>query len=119
MLNQVFHLVGTQINLDGELGLTYQWLNPNVDNPTSSSVLVNPDASEVYSVNVSYGVCDIVLKFLVQVSNTEIVIPNAFSPNNDRVNDFFFILPTCPVILEDFKIFNRWGELIFQSNDFE
>ena len=43
-------------------------------------------------------------------------IPNAFSPNNDGVNDIYF-----PVNygLEnfEFRIYNRWGELIFETSD--
>jgi len=47
-----------------------------------------------------------------------IYVPNSFSPNGDGVNDLFG-----PVIsggdVSDFEmlIFNRWGELIFQTND--
>jgi gliding motility-associated-like protein len=44
--------------------------------------------------------------------------PNAFSPNNDGVNDTF-----APLILEKevknylLQVFDRWGSLIFKSND--
>lgn len=44
-----------------------------------------------------------------------IFFPNAFSPNNDQVNDLFcpFSGDFCHAI--SFKVFNRWGELIFDS----
>ncbi|MEN9523666.1 MAG: gliding motility protein SprB, partial [Bacteroidota bacterium] len=48
-----------------------------------------------------------------------IVLPKAFTPNNDGVNDVFKPLahyPDCFVEI-DFKIFDRWGMLLFQSNN--
>jgi gliding motility-associated-like protein len=46
-------------------------------------------------------------------------IPNSFSPNDDVINDYFF-----PVITGDFspknysfEIFDRWGELLYRSNN--
>lgn len=43
-------------------------------------------------------------------------IPNAFTPNGDGLNDTFGAL--CQGV-DDYSIrlFNRWGELIFESND--
>lgn len=44
--------------------------------------------------------------------------PTAFSPNGDGINDGFMLFPFL-VAEEDFQIFifNRWGEMIFQSSD--
>lgn len=47
---------------------------------------------------------------------TEIKIPNVFTPNGDGANDRFQI----PVVGEEYyhlRIFNRWGELLFESTD--
>ncbi len=43
-------------------------------------------------------------------------IPNAFSPNNDGLNDVFKVIPKYDYV-RDFvlQIFNRWGEQIFES----
>lgn len=43
-------------------------------------------------------------------------IPQAFSPNNDGHNDYFEII-TANVKDFDLRIFNRWGEEVFYSND--
>ena len=54
----------------------------------------------------------------VTLDITSIVdIPNAFSPNGDGVNDFFGILNAgnCEIIY--FNIYNRWGEMIFTTNN--
>lgn len=44
-------------------------------------------------------------------------IPSAFSPNSDGVNDTFSVVSSC--FLEDFsmRIFNRWGNVVFSTND--
>jgi gliding motility-associated-like protein len=49
----------------------------------------------------------------------EVYIPNAFSPNFDGVNDIFMIYAGPGVLqINSFKIFDRWGELIIQLNNF-
>lgn len=46
-----------------------------------------------------------------------IVIPNAFSPNNDNKNETFKVFTNCPVMEYKLLIFNRFGQSVFQSND--
>ena len=46
-------------------------------------------------------------------------LPNSFTPNGDGLNDSFFpVGDKISVENYSFKIFNRWGELIFSTNDF-
>ena len=42
--------------------------------------------------------------------------PNAFSPNGDGLNDIFRVVPSGIAFTEWFKIYNRSGELVFQTN---
>lgn len=44
-------------------------------------------------------------------------LPNIFSPNNDNVNDLFLAAPFKFIESVDFKIFNRWGGLVFETTD--
>jgi len=49
----------------------------------------------------------------------DIVFPNVFTPNGDDVNDLFRPLPTQVsgvLIIEDFKIYNRWGQVVYNGN---
>jgi OOP family OmpA-OmpF porin len=48
---------------------------------------------------------------------TEIAVPNAFSPNGDGHNDLLRVLGSTAKI--EFKIFNRWGELVYSFNGTE
>jgi gliding motility-associated-like protein len=43
-------------------------------------------------------------------------VPNAFTPNGDGLNDTFACVGE-GITEFDLQIFNRWGELIFESND--
>jgi gliding motility-associated-like protein len=46
-------------------------------------------------------------------------IPNAFSPNNDQVNDVFFVRGNPRnMTITSMTVFNRWGEKIFDNSDF-
>lgn len=47
----------------------------------------------------------------------ELFWPNAFSPNGDGNNDFFMPYGSNVKLIE-WKIFNRWGEKVFQSTSF-
>jgi gliding motility-associated-like protein len=44
-----------------------------------------------------------------------VYVPNAFSPNEDGVNDVLEAQVGCTVTEFDLKIFNRWGQLVFAS----
>jgi gliding motility-associated-like protein len=46
----------------------------------------------------------------------DLFIPTAFTPNGDNLNDVLTILGGDFTDL-DFRIFNRWGEIIFATND--
>lgn len=50
-------------------------------------------------------------------SNCGFYVPNAFTPNNDNLNDYFYPVPLSNCVLSKYSlsIFNRWGELVFQS----
>lgn len=44
--------------------------------------------------------------------------PNAFTPDEDDLNDEFGAIGECQLIEYNLTIFNRWGKVVFQSNDF-
>lgn len=46
-----------------------------------------------------------------------VYIPNSFTPNNDGLNDEFLVYGT-GVTNTSMQIFNRWGELLFSSQDY-
>ena len=50
------------------------------------------------------------------VTGGEIALPNTFTPNGDGLNDYFKPLVDGANYI-NIKIFNRWGNLIFESED--
>lgn len=47
----------------------------------------------------------------------ELIMPNAFSPNDDGLNDVFGpnFVNKSGYVVKTFRIFNRWGNLVYQS----
>ena len=44
-----------------------------------------------------------------------VFLPSAFTPNNDGINDQFTAIANCNLFNYQMKIYNRWGEELFQS----
>lgn len=44
-------------------------------------------------------------------------VPNTFTPDGDGVNDEFLIGYDCQIISFEIRIFNRWGEVIYKSDN--
>jgi gliding motility-associated-like protein len=62
----------------------------------------------------SSGECSIRIKVF---DDTQLTIPNAFSPNNDGVNDQFRIQVSGYFRLNYLKIFNRFGQQVYEGRD--
>ena len=53
----------------------------------------------------------------VDVICRDVFVATAFSPNSDGVNDMLHVKSNCTISQFSFKIFDRWGEKVFESND--
>jgi gliding motility-associated-like protein len=85
-------------------------------NATSSSIVINKPGTywlEVQDDNGCFG------KDTISVRPKQCMegfyIPSAFTPNEDGKNDFFRPLLFGVVQYYKFTVFNRWGEIVFQS----
>ncbi|RYY88664.1 MAG: PKD domain-containing protein, partial [Chitinophagaceae bacterium] len=47
----------------------------------------------------------------------QVFMPNAFSPDGDGVNDVFMVQGSGILRVKTFRVFNRWGELVFEKNE--
>jgi gliding motility-associated-like protein len=54
---------------------------------------------------------------LENACDEDFFMPNAFSPNSDGLNDVFLPIPLHPFTDFDLRIFNRWGMMVFESDD--
>jgi gliding motility-associated-like protein len=67
----------------------------------------------------SYGcVASDTVSIKVFCDRSQLFVPNAFTPDNDGANDILMVRGSGIVTIKSFRIFNRWGELIFERNNF-
>ncbi|HTF04461.1 MAG TPA: gliding motility-associated C-terminal domain-containing protein, partial [Bacteroidia bacterium] len=68
-------------------------------------------------ITTSFGGCTDTLEQPLEVKpEYTVFIPNAFTPDADGINDVFFVYGAEITTLE-LKIFDRWGNLVFESDD--
>jgi gliding motility-associated-like protein len=94
-------------------------LNSNQINPAFYFDMAGTYTAVLEVQNV-FGCYDFIHKLIYVEPEFHIYIPNTFTPNDDNVNDVFF--PKGIGISEDdyrMLIFDRWGELIFESREFK
>ena len=92
-------------------GNTYLWSTGQ----TINSIAVNKPGS--YSVTLTQNNCVASDTVNVVWGDCPFYIPNAFTPNNDGVNDKFGIINGFSVQDFSMKIFNRYGQVIFTTNN--
>lgn len=80
-------------------------------------VQLNPEVSGNLSLEVwTENGCKAQTAVFVSLSRA-VYIPNAFSPNLDGINDHFTIYSGTDISLVAFKVFDRWGGLVFEQNN--
>ena len=85
------------------------------------SVTVKPVETTEYTVEVrNDGGCKSKdrLTVFVLCNGANVFIPNTFSPNGDGVNDVFYPRGTGLFSIKTMRIFNRWGEVVFEKGSF-
>ncbi len=106
-----------------DLSVTYSWAPPDsLSCIECQDPQANPVNTTAYTVTATDGNgCIATDEVVVLVlKNRPVYIPNAFSPNEDGRNDFFTVYagPGARQILR-LKIFNRWGGLVFENDNFQ
>ncbi len=93
-----------------------------LSNPENATTVAMPTATTHYAVLVrSLDGCIKIDSVLVEVLGaSNYYIPTAFSPNNDGINDRFFVLTeTGETARYSMKIYNRWGGKVYDVQDIE
>jgi gliding motility-associated-like protein len=113
---------GESIQLNSMGAYIYSWApdngtltNPNINNPIATPT----DTTTVYMVIGSslYG-CKDTAYITIHVDQTvHDGMPTAFTPNGDGTNDVFKVFNLKYQKLVDFRIYNRWGQEVFQTAD--
>jgi hypothetical protein len=90
-----------------------------IDSIHSFSPIFSPEKTTMYRYYItdSNG-CVYYDSLLIEVKQcTNLEIPNIFTPNNDGVNDYFHIENILVDKLTKLVIYDRWGEVVFYTED--
>lgn len=105
--------------LNGEGNGNYTWWPATL---VSSSHIANPyvrlqhDATLILTVTNDIGCSASDTVHLRVINGPTFYVPNAFTPNNDGQNDIFRATPVGIRKLDFFRVYNRYGELVFETN---
>jgi gliding motility-associated-like protein len=105
--------IGDAVILKSRIGT-----NPVWQDTIMSDTLEIVDAG-LYKLTVQ-GRCNLItdsIRIRYRDCNCQLYVPTAFSPNADGSNDGFRALLSCRAESYELNIFNRWGELVYQTND--
>lgn len=89
------------------------WLKDGKE--TELPITFNRPGLHAITLIASNAFCADTLEKPVRVLEPDFFTPNAFTPNNDGKNDVFTI-PSVGYKSRVFRIYNRWGRLIFENN---
>lgn len=112
----------TQLVYTGDPGATVTWYPFNSTSPaTGYTVTAMPDKPTTYTVVAQRDACrsDIIVDVVVYSNKClqkDVFVPNTFTPNGDGYNDIFKVHG---VSVDEvyFAVYNRWGELVFETTD--
>jgi gliding motility-associated-like protein len=110
----------TQLIASG--GVTYSWTPAlPLDDSRKKNPIVTIDSTTTFILTgKDQNGCSGKDSVTVSVSKTGLplfVLPNAFTPNNDGKNDCFGIKRWGNVQIIQLAIFNRWGQIVFETKD--
>ena len=108
------YLCGTQVLLDAATAgpASYEWQDGT---QTPLFIAREPGAYQVRVYNECESVRDTI--YIKECEQCAFYFPNIFSPNFDGVNDTFRPLSECPPVEYLFRVFDRWGALVFETRD--
>ncbi len=110
--------IGSSVQLHVTGGISYIWTNINYLNcSTCSDPMASPVVPTLYMVTgTDANGCSNTDTVTIVPAEEELYLPNCITPNEDGNNDVFFAYGINIKTLT-MRIFDRWGELIFESND--
>jgi len=97
-------------------GTEVEWVPPE---DLSNSEIVNPffigtgDITYTIEITTAGGCLTVDTQFVKTFKEVKIYVPTAFTPNNDGLNDYLKPIPAGIKELKYFRIYNRWGQLVF------
>jgi large repetitive protein len=112
---------GLPHQLIGSGGINYSWISPNgipIINALDKKALItlNSDANVYLTVKDAAGCEGKDTIFIKVYEGPTYYVPNSFTPNGDGLNDIFRATPAGMANTTYFRIFNRFGQVMFETN---
>ena len=120
--NDTAVVIGEPLHFNATGGINYAWSPPvaldnvNIADPTATydgsvdsiryKVIVSDEKNCIDSAFINVKIFK---------TNPQIFVPTAFTPNGDGVNDMFRPIGVGIKSIEYFRVYNRWGELVFST----
>ncbi len=112
-----FHLGGGKAPFSFRLDVE----NTTTDTPHFKDLAIGPHTIHIADAR---GCEDVISFNIIRSTNSvsddcpcTVYAPTAITPDQDGLNDLFKVIPSCPVKDFNMKIFNRGGNLVFETND--
>lgn len=110
----------------GNEGGTFETIfqGKNVTQFRDENIFTNEDDVFQYRIKAVFGQHTVYSNVVRELPDMKVYVPNAFTPNNDGVNDQFIVYGSggqngADEEVDNFSmtIFNRWGQIVYQSKD--
>jgi gliding motility-associated-like protein len=110
-------MVGDSVQFNAIGGTSYSWTpstylsDPNIGDPVGHFPVAGRFTYTLHETSDSgcSGNANVTITVL---NHSEFILPNAFTPNNDGLNDLLVPIPLFNCTLINFMVFNRWGNLV-------
>lgn len=119
----IFNGETVDIKVGATCAANVQWTpSISLNDPMALMPIASPDVTTVYSVDFNYDNCTFTDSIRIgvvgdDVSCQNLILPKAFTPNGDNLNDNYGI--SSAFLIEElisFEIFDKWGSKIFSTS---
>lgn len=122
--DSLFNGEGTYLHANPQTDFSYLWVPANsLNNSTIANPFATPSSETTYTVlytenntGCKFYKSYTIYAWEINCAEPDVFLPNAFTPNNDLENDVLYVRGKF-VEEVDLKIYNRWGELVFETTD--
>ncbi len=108
-------------SVDNTPVLFYAWQpSSTLSCDSCQNPVATPTVNTTYTVTVSsiyHCVDQDTIRLNMICDNSQIFIPNTFTPNGDGINDRFYVSGKGISVVTLLQVYNRWGELVFEADN--
>lgn len=120
LVDTLYMGVGDQEDVSGPTDgfVSYNWYpTGQISNPNGATVMITASSSFTLYMEATHS-SGCVLTDSVVVIVVDLTTTNGFSPNSDGVNDLY-VIPELETLDGSFIVWNRWGDIVFESEHYE